>query len=132
MCQQVKDYIATPKPNGYQSLHTTVIPFLNESMFHLEVQVMVPTNLLNINWQRSSKECIFVLLLITCLKLLTELQIRTEDMDLIAERGIAAHYSGRGVVSGPVRPGISSGRNSKGKVICLNNTGFALRVLYVL
>jgi hypothetical protein len=51
-------------------------------------------------------------------------------MDLIAERGIAAHYSGRGVVSGPVRPGISSGRNAKGKVICLNNTGFALRVLY--
>ncbi|XP_062211215.1 putative GTP diphosphokinase RSH1, chloroplastic [Phragmites australis] len=90
--QAVKDYIATPKPNGYQSLHTTVIPFLNESMFHLEVQ------------------------------------IRTEDMDLIAERGIAAHYSGRGVVSGPVRPGISSGRNSEGKVICLNNTGFALRI----
>ncbi|KAG0551193.1 hypothetical protein BDA96_01G402200 [Sorghum bicolor] len=90
--QAVKDYIATPKPNGYQSLHTTVIPFLNESMFHLEVQ------------------------------------IRTEDMDLIAERGIAAHYSGRGVVSGPVRPGISSGRNAKGKVICLNNTGFALRI----
>uniref|UniRef100_A0A0E0GM70 Putative GTP diphosphokinase RSH1, chloroplastic n=1 Tax=Oryza nivara TaxID=4536 RepID=A0A0E0GM70_ORYNI len=90
--QAVKDYIATPKPNGYQSLHTTVIPFLNESMFHLEVQ------------------------------------IRTEDMDLIAERGIAAHYSGRGVVSGPVRPGISSGRNSNGKVICLNNTGFALRI----
>ncbi|CAM0873115.1 unnamed protein product [Alopecurus aequalis] len=90
--QAVKDYIATPKPNGYQSLHTTVIPFLNESMFHLEVQ------------------------------------IRTEDMDLIAERGIAAHYSGRGVVSGPVRPGISSGRNLDGKVICLNNTGFALRI----
>ncbi|XP_020399073.1 putative GTP diphosphokinase RSH1, chloroplastic [Zea mays] len=86
--QAVEDYIATPKPNGYQSLHTTVIPFLNESMFHLEVQ------------------------------------IRTEDMDLIAEIGIAAHYSGRGVVSGPVRPGISSGRNAKGKVICLNNTRF--------
>uniref|UniRef100_A0A804LJL4 RelA/SpoT domain-containing protein n=1 Tax=Zea mays TaxID=4577 RepID=A0A804LJL4_MAIZE len=80
--QAVKDYIATPKPNGYQSLHTTAIPFLNE-----------------------------------------------KDMDLIAEIGIAAHYSGRGVVSGPVQPGISSGRNAKGKVICLNNTGFALRSL---
>ena len=57
-------------------------------------------------------------------KIPTVLQIRTEDMDLIAEIGIAAHYSGRGVVSGPVRPGISSGRNAKGKVICLNNTRF--------
>ncbi|KAF2536045.1 hypothetical protein F2Q68_00018607 [Brassica cretica] len=55
----MKDYIATPKPNGYQSLHTTVIPFLYESMFRLEIQ------------------------------------IRTEEMDLIAERGIAVYYNGR-------------------------------------
>ncbi|XP_010938372.1 putative GTP diphosphokinase RSH1, chloroplastic isoform X1 [Elaeis guineensis] len=90
--QAMKDYIATPKPNGYQSLHTTVIPFLYESMFHLEVQ------------------------------------IRTEDMDLIAERGIAAHYSGRGVVSGKVGHGVPSGRNSKGKSLCLNSTDIALRI----
>ncbi|XP_008784775.2 putative GTP diphosphokinase RSH1, chloroplastic [Phoenix dactylifera] len=90
--QAMKDYIATPKPNGYQSLHTTVIPFLYESMFHLEVQ------------------------------------IRTEDMDLIAERGIAAQYSGRGIVSGKVGRGMASGWNSKGKSMCLNSTDIALRI----
>lgn len=49
-------------------------------------------------------------------------------MDLIAERGIAAHYSGRGVVSGIVGQGPSVGRSSKPKTICLNNTDIALRV----
>ncbi|KAK8960558.1 hypothetical protein KSP40_PGU008351 [Platanthera guangdongensis] len=88
----MKDYIATPKPNGYQSLHTTVIPFLYESMFRLEVQ------------------------------------IRTEEMDLIADRGIAAHYSGRGVVSGMEGNGVHHGRNSKGKPVCLNNADIALRI----
>lgn len=93
--QAMKDYIATPKPNGYQSLHTTVIPFLYESMFHLEVQ------------------------------------IRTEDMDLIAERGIAAHYSGAGMVSGVVRHGMPSGRNSRGRSMCLNSTDIALRIGWI-
>ncbi|XP_010522807.1 PREDICTED: putative GTP diphosphokinase RSH1, chloroplastic isoform X2 [Tarenaya hassleriana] len=88
----VKDYIATPKPNGYQSLHTTVIPFLYESMFRLEVQ------------------------------------IRTEEMDLIAERGIAAYYSGKAFVAGLVGNSISMCRSSRGKTISLNNTNFALRV----
>ncbi|KAJ0978453.1 hypothetical protein J5N97_013927 [Dioscorea zingiberensis] len=88
----VKDYIATPKPNGYQSLHTTVIPFLYESMFRLEVQ------------------------------------IRTEEMNLIAERGIAAHYSGRGNFSGVVGHGVHNGRNPKGKTACLNNADIALRI----
>lgn len=88
----MKDYIATPKPNGYQSLHTTVIPFLYESMFRVEVQ------------------------------------IRTEEMDLIAERGIAAHYSGRGCVTGLVGHVMPNGRGSRGKAVCLNNANIALRI----
>lgn len=88
----MKDYIATPKPNGYQSLHTTVIPFLYESMFRLEVQ------------------------------------IRTEEMDLIAERGIAAHYSGRFFVTGLVGHVKLYGRSSRGKTVSLNNANIALRV----
>ncbi|GMJ01328.1 RELA/SPOT homolog 1, RELA-SPOT HOMOLOG 1, RELA/SPOT HOMOLOG 1 [Hibiscus trionum] len=88
----MKDYIATPKSNGYQSLHTTVIPFLYESMLRLEVQ------------------------------------IRTEEMDLIAERGIAAHYSGRGFVTGLVGHAVANNRSSFGKIVCLNNANIALRV----
>ncbi|XP_050237269.1 putative GTP diphosphokinase RSH1, chloroplastic [Mercurialis annua] len=88
----MKDYIATPKPNGYQSLHTTVIPFLYESMFRLEVQV------------------------------------RTEEMNLIAERGIAAHYSGRVFITGLVGHAMPTGRSSRGKTVCLNNANIALRI----
>ncbi len=48
-------------------------------------------------------------------------------MDLIAERGIAAHYSGKVLVNGLVGHVISSG-SSRGKTICLNNANVALRV----
>uniref|UniRef100_A0A7N0TTL5 Putative GTP diphosphokinase RSH1, chloroplastic n=1 Tax=Kalanchoe fedtschenkoi TaxID=63787 RepID=A0A7N0TTL5_KALFE len=88
----MKDYIATPKPNGYQSLHTVVIPFLYESMFRLEVQ------------------------------------IRTEEMDLIAERGIAAHYSGRVSVTGLIGHMLPKGAKSRGKLVCLNNVNIARRI----
>lgn len=49
-------------------------------------------------------------------------------MDLIAQRGIASHYSGRGFVTGLVGRAIPSGRSSRGKTVCLNNANIALRV----
>jgi hypothetical protein len=47
-----------------------------------------------------------------------------EDMDLIAERGILLHVT---VDEGWLLDLIAE---DMGNVICLNNTGFALRVLY--
>ncbi|XP_057846427.1 putative GTP diphosphokinase RSH1, chloroplastic isoform X3 [Cryptomeria japonica] len=82
----MKDYIATPKPNGYQSLQTKVIPFLKESTFRVEVQ------------------------------------IRTEEMDRIAEKGIAVHYSGKR---------ITSGSNGSVRSISLNNDDIARRVSWL-
>lgn len=49
-------------------------------------------------------------------------------MDLIAERGIAAHYSGRVFVTGLVGHAMPRGRSSRGKTVCLNNANIALRV----
>ncbi len=53
LSDRFKDYISVPKPNGYQSIHTT--------------------------FQGPSNRRI-------------ELQIRTDEMDAVAERGVAAHW----------------------------------------
>lgn len=57
-------------------------------------------------------------------------QIRTEEMNLIAERGIAAHYSGRVFVNGLVGRAMPNGRSSRGKTVSLSNANIALRVIY--
>nr|GEX59128.1 putative GTP diphosphokinase RSH1, chloroplastic isoform X1 [Tanacetum cinerariifolium] len=54
--------------------------------------------------------------------------IRTEEMDLIAERGIAAHYSGKVIVNGLYRHTMANDRNLRGKPVCLSNANVALRI----
>lgn len=51
---KMKDYIALPKPNGYRSLHTTIL-----GMYDFPV----------------------------------EIQVRTEEMEQVAEYGVAAHFA---------------------------------------
>ncbi|CAL5323824.1 unnamed protein product [Camellia sinensis] len=58
--------------------------------------------------------------------LCTAKQIRTEEIDHIAERGVAAHYSGKGFVTGLVGHAMPKGRSSREKIVCLHNANIAL------
>ncbi|KAK7268477.1 hypothetical protein RIF29_21176 [Crotalaria pallida] len=49
-------------------------------------------------------------------------------MDLVVERGIAAHYSGKELVTGLIGSVMPSSKSSRGKTVCLNNANIALRI----
>ncbi len=79
--EEINDYIAKPKSNGYRSLHTTI--FSNEGSS--------PTNFGQNKgqWESAAEK--------NATKLvgdkITEIQIRTEEMNKEAEYGICAHWS---------------------------------------
>ncbi|KAE8707597.1 hypothetical protein F3Y22_tig00110383pilonHSYRG00351 [Hibiscus syriacus] len=56
------------------------------------------------------------------------IEVGTDEMDLIAERELAAHYSGRVFVTGLVGDTEPNARSTRGKAICLNNANVTLRV----
>jgi GTP pyrophosphokinase len=70
-----KDYIAMPKSNGYQSLHTTVISPSREGEGPEEEAEARPPERLHPSGAR-----------------MLEIQIRTREMHHIAENGIASHW----------------------------------------
>ena len=71
-----KDYIAMPKPNGYRSLHTTVMFDGDSGQAHPDKVSVEQISLEQASgWGK-----------------LLEIQIRTEEMHRIAEYGVASHW----------------------------------------
>ncbi|KAI3424289.1 hypothetical protein D9Q98_009844 [Chlorella vulgaris] len=71
----MKDYIATPKPNNYQCLHTTVVP----TGLDLAAALLQNGDLTPALRKKSSVQLLFPI----------EVQIRSEEMNRLAENGIA-------------------------------------------
>lgn len=74
---RLKDYIASPKQNGYRSLHSTILvsrDFLSAGTDPSEADTYQPV----------------------------EIQIRTRSMDLLAEHGAASHSAYKGKVTEPM------------------------------
>ncbi|KAI7836974.1 hypothetical protein COHA_009157 [Chlorella ohadii] len=71
----MKDYIATPKTNNYQSLHTTVVP----TGLDLASSLQNGSGPNGAGPKRGKLQTLFPI----------EVQIRTEEMDRLAENGIA-------------------------------------------
>jgi len=77
--QEINDYIAHPKLNGYRSLHTTIFSSSPEFFKNYEI-----SNAQNAPPQKNK---------LTEGGKITEIQIRTEEMQKESEFGICAHWS---------------------------------------
>ncbi len=79
--EEINDYIAKPKLNGYRSLHTTI--FSSSSQILLNQQGLDKKKLIREKgktWEGKQDK-------------ITEVQIRTEEMHREAEYGVCAHWS---------------------------------------
>eukprot|EP00894_Picocystis_sp_ML_P004852 jgi/Pico_ML_1/55369/g1063.t1 len=87
-----KDYIAQPKGNGYQSLHATLhVPMPKKKKKEEETKEKEEKKE---RWTGKHEDASSAVERHVCV----ELQVRTEEMDAVAERGCASHSAYKGEV----------------------------------